>query len=181
MLCVDVIYLGRKIEQYPGKPIREAEKASLVFASGERQEAKDGAPGELALVTVEMTLSMNEKANMRKFLESWRGRAYTAEQADAGVPLDKLHGHSALISVQHITTSKGRKFAKVVSISPLPKAMPAPDAAIMNEYTRPKFFEDRKAEYAKQVATHRAAVGVGGDGDPGPVPDGLDEDDDLPF
>lgn len=171
MLCVDVVNLGRKIDQYPGQPAREVEKAALVFASGERQE------NELRTVTAEMTLSMNEKASMRKFLESWRGKSYTAEQAEAGVPLDKLHGQAALVSVQHITTKAGRRFAKVISISPLPKAMPAPPASVLDEYTRPKFLEDRKLEFMRQVAAHRAQHGAA---DPGPPP--MEDDlDDLPF
>ena len=55
---------------------REVPKVGLVFASGERQDGK-----ELTIVTTEMTLSMNEKANLRKFLESWRGKSSSSSSA----------------------------------------------------------------------------------------------------
>jgi len=155
VVCVDVINLGTKLETFPGAEPREVDKVALVFASGERQEA-----GQLVLLTVEMTLSMNEKANLRKFLESWRGRSYTAEQAEKGVPLEKLQGNTALVSVEHITTKTGRRFAKVQSVAPLPQAMAMSTdkvAALLEEYERPQFFADRKEEYAAGVLKHRAA------------------------
>jgi hypothetical protein len=175
MVCVDVVDLGIKVEQFPGQDApREVPKVGLVFASGERQDGK-----ELTIVTTEMTLSMNEKANLRKFLESWRGKSYSAEQAEAGVPVGKLHGHTALVSIEHVTTRKGRKFAKISSIAPLPKAMAAPDGAILGEYERPKFLMDRKAEYAQALATHRARAG--GDDWEEPQYPGDEVDDGLPF
>ncbi len=178
VLCVDVVNLGTKVEEYPGQPVREVDKAVLVFASGERQEEDDS----LVLVTAEMTLSMNEKANMRRFLESWRGKSYTAEQADEGVPLEQLQGQAALVSIEHVITKRNRKFAKIKSVSPLPKAMDALSNEILEEYTRPPFFEDRKKEYADGVRKYRAEVGVA----PDDVPDdecgnGDEEEDDLPF
>lgn len=172
MVCVDVVNLGTKVERFGDQDPREVEKASLVFASGEKQDN-----GELVIVTVEMTLSMNEKANMRKFLESWRGKSYTHEQAEAGVPLHKLHGQAALVSVEHITTRRGRKFAKVTSISPLPKQMEAPNGVILESYTRPSFFADKKKEYAELLATYRGQ-GTGAAYDDVPP---VDDDDDLPF
>ena len=177
MICVDVVNRGTNVEQFPGNDPREVDKVALVFASGETQ----GAENELTLVTVEMTNSMNEKANLRKFLESWRGKSYTAQQAEAGVPLHKLQAQVGLLSVEHITTKRGRKFAKVRSISPLPKAMESPDALVLEGYERPKFLEDKKTQYADALARHRKETRR-------PVDDGIpigdepgDEDDDLPF
>jgi len=171
MACVDVVNLGVNVEQFPGQEPREVPKVALAFASGERQEDKS-----LTIVTTEMTLSANEKANLRKFLESWRGRSYSAEQAEAGLPMSKLYGQVALISIEHVVTRKGRKFGKIKSISPLPPAVPAPDFVILTEYTRPKFLTDRKAQYATALAKHRADdVGTS------PEPSGDDDDSDLPF
>jgi hypothetical protein len=172
VLCVDVVDLGTNVERYADQEPREVHKVALVFASGERQEDKS-----LTLVTTEMTLSANEKANLRKFLESWRGKSYTAEQAEKGLPVTKLHSQPALISIEHVTTRKGRKFAKIASISPLPKGLPAPDAALLEEYTRPKFLTERKAQYAEALKTYRGAESY--PTDDFPPPDA--EDDDIPF
>ena len=171
-VCVDVVDLGEKVEEYQGETKIQA-KVALVFASGERQKDKS-----LALVTSEMTNSASEKGNLRKFLESWRGKSYTPDQVAAGLPLHKLHGQPGLLSIEHVVTKKGNNFAKIRSISPLPKAMPAPEG-VAEEYTRPKFLEDKKKSYAEAVAKHRAAHG--GD-DPGPdLPEPEDEDSSLPF
>lgn len=171
MRCVDVIDLGTTVYMFGGQP-NKAHKVSLVFASGERN--KDG---RLLLVTTEYTNSMNEKANLRKFLESWRGKSYTAEQAEAGVPLDKLHGQSALATIEHKRTKRERLFANVTSISPLPKQIPAPGDDVLTDYERPPFFEERRKEYAKQLQDHLAS-----EGDPGPQQVAADDDeDDLPF
>lgn len=174
MTCVDVVNLGTKVERFGDQDPREVEKASLVFASGESQDK-----GELMIVTVEMTLSMNEKANMRKFLESWRGKSYTAEQAEAGVPLHKLHGQTALVTIEHVTTRRNRRFAKVVSISPLPKQVAAPNGETVASYTRPAFFAERKKEYATLLATYRGETNGGYDGMPEAIQE--DDDSDLPF
>jgi hypothetical protein len=157
MVCVDVVNLGYNIETFPGQPPREVPKLALVFVSGERQADENKS---LALVTVEMTNSAGEKANLRKFIESWRGKSYTAEQVSEGLPITKLHGQAALISVEHILTRKGRKFAKVRAVSPVPKGVPAPDKALVEEYTRPKFLTDKKQAYADAVAKHRMEVGA---------------------
>lgn len=153
MVCVDVVNLGTNVEQFADDAPREVSKAALVFASGERQ--KDGT---LTIVAAEMTLSMNENANMRKLLESWRGRSYTPEQAQAGVPLDRLYGQTALITVEHITTRRGRQFAKIRSITQLPPKMDGPNSEVLEEYERPKFFETKKAEYAAATARLRDAA-----------------------
>lgn len=176
MLCVDVVNLGVNVESFPGQEPREVAKVAIVFASGDRQP-----DASLTLVTTEMTLSANEKANLRKFLESWRGKSYTAEQAEAGLPVNKLYGQSALVSIEHVTTRKGRKFAKIASIGPLPAAMPKPAPELLTEYVRPAFFADRKAQYAEALAKHRNQTG---DSIPTPEqPEGDDEDgnDPLPF
>ena len=173
MSCVDVVNLGVNVEQYADQEPREVAKIALVFASGERQEDES-----LTYVTTEMTLSANEKANLRKFVEAWRGKSYTVEQAAEGIPIHKLHSQSALISIEHITTRKGRKFAKISSISPLPKAMPGPHPGLVEQYARPKFLTDRAAQYAEALRKHRA---MNGDALPTAAELAADDDDPLPF
>ena len=178
MFCVDVVNLGTNVEQFQGQEPREVPKLALVFASGETHR-EAGKPDELKLVTVEMTVSANEKSNLRKFLESWRGKSYTPEQAQAGLPIAKLYGHGALVSIEHVLTKRGNQFAKVTSIAPLPKAMALPDAEsakLLADYARPKFLVDRKLQYAENLRKHR-----GLDELPPALADGDDSEDPLPF
>ncbi len=177
--CVDVVNLGTNVEQFQDQEPREVNKVALVFASGETQR-EAGKPDDLKLVTVEMKLSANEKSNLRKFMEQWRGKSYTAEQAAQGLPITKLYGQGALITIEHVTTKRGRLFANIVSIAPLPKAMALPDAdsaKLLADYTRPKFLNDRKAQYAENLRKHR-----GDDAIPNPEHhEGEDDLADIPF
>ena len=177
VVCVDVVNLGLKPEEFPGSEPRESPKTCMVFASGQCQES-----GELIIITNEMTLSMHEKANMRQFLESWRGRSYTPEQAEDGVPLHKLQGQVGLASIEHKITKRGRKFAKIRSISPLPDGMTAPIKEVMDEYVRPDFFAERKKEYRALLDDFRAKQ-VKADDSYDKMPEALDDDLDssLPF
>ena len=170
--CVDVINLGLRVETFQGKSPRVVKKAAIVFDTG-----TTGETGEPLTVHTEFTLSMFERAGLRLFLESWRGRSYTEEEATAGVPLDKLEGHAALLSVEHKRSASGRMYAKIKTISPLPKGLPVPDGT----YKRAEFWAKRKEEYALEVAKHRAQHASQDDG-PSYDPLGDDDlDDSLPF
>lgn len=157
MVCVDTINLGERVEQYPGSPAKIVHKCAIVFQSGEVNEE-----GRLHELSAEYTVSMYETAGLRKLLEAWRGKAYTEEQAKAGVPIHKLVGQAALIQVEHKLSGKGRAYAKISAIMPLPKGMTAPT---LPKYERPDFWAERKREYAEGVAKHRGTQYDDGPGD----------------
>lgn len=166
-VCVDVVDLGQRVEQFVGKPPRLAPKCALVFLTTSGGETKD--------VAAEVTVSMGEKANLRALLEAWRGKSYTPEQAVAGIALNKLVSHSALISVEHKRSGKGYIYAKIKAISPLPKEIPAPT---VNSYTRAGFWAERKKAYAEEAAKFLQTVAKSDE------PAQLGDDDgleDLPF
>lgn len=72
------------------------------------------------VITKEYTLSLNEKANLRKDLESWRAKAFTPEER-AGFEVAKVVGVPCLLTVTHQDTSNGRTYAKVSAVSALAK------------------------------------------------------------
>ena len=74
------------------------------------------------------TLSLNEKANMRKMLASWRGRDFNAEELK-GFSLKKILGAPCLVSTTMMQNKQGRDFAKVASVTRLPKGMEVPTQA----------------------------------------------------
>jgi hypothetical protein len=158
--CVDVIDLGEKVQDYdPKKPKYLAPKCALVFRTGE----KNPETGEYLDVSVEYTVSMGEKSNMRPFLEGWRGKAYTPAEADEGVPLDKLEGRWALIQIGHKTSKKDKPYAIIMTAMGVPKGMALPT---FGPYERAKFWAERKAEYQKGADTYRDEIGINRDGTP---------------
>lgn len=71
------------------------------------------------------TLSLSEKANLRKDLESWRGRKFTAQEL-AGFDLKAILGTACQLQVTHDTNKEGRTFASIAAIMALPRGMKAP-------------------------------------------------------
>lgn len=67
------------------------------------------------------TLSLNEKANLRKDLESWRGTPFTEETIADGFDLEKLIGANCLMGVTHTQKPNGNTYANISAILPLPK------------------------------------------------------------
>lgn len=174
-VCVDVIDLGENVEQFQGQPAKLAHKCALVFRTGERNEAT----GEYIDIGREFTASMNEKANLRKFLEQWRGKPYTNEQVERdGVPVDKLYGQPALLTVSHKQSNQGRTYANITACVGVPKQMRGalPDAA---GYARAEYWTEKKGKYAEAARTFRGQQAPPpSDEDFGGFPD---EDDSLPF
>lgn len=167
--CVDTIDMGEKVEQYQGKPPKIVPKAVLMFRTGETNEQ-----GQCIDIGKEFTVSMGEKANLRKALEQWRGKKYTADEAAAGVPLHKLVGQWALITVEHKVSGGGNTYGNITAIVGVPKQMQA-NLPKFGTYERPEFYATRKTEYAEEVAKLRP---VTPDDD---FDGGLQDDDDLPF
>ena len=173
--CVDTIDLGEKVQDFPGTKPYLAQTCALVFRTGE----KNPDTGEFIDVAREFTVSMGEKANLRKFLEQWRGRPYTKEQIEAGVPLDKLTGNHALLTIAHRTSAKQRVYATIAACVGIPKQMAATVTDYRAEYERAEWWATKKQEYAAAAAKFKGEqMAPGAEWED--VVQSV-EDDDLPF
>lgn len=76
------------------------------------------------VIDKEYTLSLNEKANLRKDIDSWRGKSLTDEQAES-FDLTVLLGVECMLSIIHKTSAKGNEYAFVASVSRIPKGIEA--------------------------------------------------------
>lgn len=87
-------------------------------------KAKDGSAIEMPrAISKDYTLSTDKKANLRKDLESWRGRPFTAEEATA-FEVGNLIGANCQLSVVHKPSADGSKiYANVNALMPLAKGM----------------------------------------------------------
>lgn len=63
------------------------------------------------------TLSLSEKANLRRDLECWRGRKFTTEEL-AGFDLEKLLGANCQLQIVHNLGDEGKTYANVQAIVP---------------------------------------------------------------
>jgi hypothetical protein len=84
---------------------------------------KDGQTLSLPrVVSKTFTISLGKKSNLRKYLESWRGRIFTDEELQ-GFDISKLIGVNGMVQVIH-TSKDGNTYANVSAILPLYKGMP---------------------------------------------------------
>ena len=122
--CVEMIQIGTVIETtgiYAGK---ESHKVRISWETPD--ELHDFGKGpQPFLISKEFTLSMNEKATLRKMLESWRGKPFTEEEAKA-FDITKLIGKPCMLSVIHKTSKGGNVYAEISSVATLPKGFECP-------------------------------------------------------
>lgn len=96
-----------------------------------------------AVIGKTYTASMNEKANLRHDLESWRGRQFTDEEAES-FDVASVLGKACMISVMH-KVKDGKTYANISGIGPLPKGIVA--KTLIPEINPVLFSEDSPATY----------------------------------
>ena len=76
-----------------------------------------------AVIGKTYTASMNEKANLRHHLESWRGKQFTDEEAEA-FDVSAILGKPCMLTVMH-SEKDGKTYANIAGIGALPKCISA--------------------------------------------------------
>lgn len=114
-VCVDVVDLGMLDVTWQGVK-KTQHKVNVAW-----QIAEDRDDGKPYLVFKRYTLSLSEKANLRKDLESWRGRKFTDDERK-GFDVERLIGVNCLLNVTHNHVGD-KTYANIVSIMPLAKGM----------------------------------------------------------
>src|SRR6266699_4548659 len=136
-ICCDVVDLGVLKVSYGGKE-KSQHKVRIVWQIAEVMQ--DNKP---FICQKRYTLSLHEKAALRKDLESWRGIPFEDAEVENGFDLEKLISAPCLLNVMQV--KKGADtYANVTTIMRLPKSMEAPK---VRDYVR---FKDRKPESQNQ-------------------------------
>lgn len=152
-VCVDVVDMGNLEVVWNGTK-KVQHKVRIVWQVEELMD--DGKP---FLVQKRYTASLHEKAQLRKDLESWRGRAFTEDELKS-FDLERLLGVNALLNVVQATRD-GKTFANVTAVMPMKKGMQPMHAT---NYTR---VVDRKPDAPGQPTEHEEPPAL--------------TDDDIPF
>ncbi len=116
-VCVAVVDLGTQPPS--GKFIDQGPKRKVYLVWELVEEATR------PLIAKDYTASLNEKANLRKTVESWRGKKFGEdEEFDVG----KLAGQKCLVTISH-TGGGDRKYHNVANVTaPMKKqTIPAPE------------------------------------------------------
>lgn len=121
--CYALIDLGTQQKTYQGENKGEARKVRAQFELLGEDRMADGLP---YTISKSWFLSLHEKASLRKDLESWRGRPFTAEE-ESGFDVSRLIGAYCLLNIVKEVGEGDKEYTKIAAINPLVKGMPKPD------------------------------------------------------
>lgn len=134
--CFSVADLGTHTTngQYGETTSRKIRLAFEVFGEDENNEPLtvdiDGKQMPLT-INKTYTLSLGEKANLRKDLAAWRSRDFTIEELKA-FDVSSVVGVYCLLNVS-ISENNGKTYSNIAGISPLHKSMPKPSPIHENQ------------------------------------------------
>ena len=121
--CYSMVYMGTLDESYQGQE-KTLKKVRLTFElPTELKVFKEENGEQPCVISKDFTLSMHEKAGLRKFLQNWRGKAFTEDEAKK-FDITVLLGKPCMLSVIHKTSEKnGKTYAEIGGVSTLMKGM----------------------------------------------------------
>jgi len=137
--CIGTIDLGTQYSEKFGNSSRKV----LVKWELPNELMDDGKP---VGTSKKYTLSLNDKANLKKDLESWLGRGVTEEEQKEGFPLGSLLGKPCLLSIIH-ADSNGKTYANIAAVMAIPKGTEVP--AQFNPMTTYDVEDGKNAVFAK--------------------------------
>lgn len=156
--CISMVEIGRVEEEYMGVK-KTLHKVRIGWELPYELKVFNEEKGEQPIVlSKEYTLSLYEKANLRKELESWRGKAFTEEEAKK-FDVTKLIGAACMINLIHKPSEKdpSKIYEKISAITPIAKGVTCPpqinpsfifsfDEFSMEKYNSlPQFLKDKIA------------------------------------
>jgi hypothetical protein len=118
--CYRIVDLGTQESTYKGVT-KKLKKIMMQFEV--HSEDLDGTPlvtdkGEPMSISKNFTASLGENANLRKDLENWRSRSFTAAELE-GFQLKNILGAWAMLSVVREVGNDGNEYTNIASINPV--------------------------------------------------------------
>jgi len=134
--CFSVADLGTQTTngQYGITTNRKIRLAWEIFGEDENNEPLTmDIDGKQMPMTINKTytLSLGEKASLRKDLSAWRGRDFTPEELQ-GFNVTSVLGVYCMLNVT-VSDSNGKTYSNVAGISPLHKSMAKPEPVHKNQ------------------------------------------------
>lgn len=124
-VCVGYTDLGTQTEMVKGQK-KEQRRVMIFWDIPEERMEIDG-KSLPKRISCRYTLSLYEKATLRKMMDSWKGEPLTADEL-AGFDLDNLINRPAMLQVIHKPNERkpGEVYANVNAVLPLFKGIPRP-------------------------------------------------------
>lgn len=146
-VCAKVFDLGEQ-PGFQGKPQK---KVAIVWQLGEKRTEGKFA-GEPFTVTKTYTASLNEKSNLRKDLEGWRGRGFTPQEL-AGFDLENVVGVNCTLNLVSYTTKAGNESVRISGIMPVQKGLELLANTLPKDYM-PKWIKEALGQTEEEPREH---------------------------
>jgi hypothetical protein len=122
--CYRIVDIGTQKTEYQGQ-IKHQQKVMMQFEV--HGEDDNGNPmvtskGEPLSISKNFSLSLAEKATLRKDLQAWRGREFTPEEL-RGFELKNVLGAWCMLTVAKAIGNNGKEYTNIISINPVPVAI----------------------------------------------------------
>lgn len=144
--CYSVVHLGHVTQKYMGEE-KVVDLVRFTWELPTEMRCFNADKGmQPCAISKEMTLSLNEKSNLRQMLNSWRGKALTEDEAKA-FDLAKLIGAPCMVNLIHQPSKSNpeKVYERIAAIMPMMKGMicppqhnPSMEFSVL-EFDRPKF------------------------------------------
>jgi hypothetical protein len=147
-VCCAVWDLGLQKTSYMGEE-KTQHKIIIAWEIVQKIDAPDSEyHGKPYMLNRKYTLSLGEKANLRKDLESWRGRPFTAEELQSGFDVTKLYGANCLLGIKHEPdrNDPSKVYANVTAILPPMKGAEKIEPLRARDEAPPKWVQEKQAQ-----------------------------------
>jgi len=123
--CYQMIEIGTDEKEVLGE-LKRQYTVRIVWELPNETKVFDQSKGEQPFsIGKDYTLSMHEKSNLRKELQSWRGRSFTEEEAK-GFDITKLIGVPCMLNIIHQQSKTGNNYSKIAGVTAIPKGFVCP-------------------------------------------------------
>jgi len=125
--CYKMIEIGTVEEEFLGVK-KQMHKVRIGWELPTELKTFNPEKGEQpCVIDKEYTLSLADKANLRKDLQSWRGKAFSDDEAEA-FDITKLLGVPCMLNIIHVQGKKDptKTYQAIGSVSPMPKGLVCP-------------------------------------------------------
>ena len=125
--CYSVVHLGHVTQKYMGEE-KVVDLVRFTWELPTELRCFNQDKGEQpCAISKEMTLSLNEKSNLRGMVNAWRGKALTEKEAES-FDLAKLIGQPCMINLIHQAskTNPEKVYERIAAVMPMMKGMTCP-------------------------------------------------------
>jgi hypothetical protein len=143
-MCYRIIDLGTQQTEYLGQ-IKHQPKVMFQFEVHGEDDAGGTlmtSTGDPLSVSKNYTLSLSEKSNLRKDLQTWRGKEFTEEELKA-FDLKNVLGQWCMLSITH-REYNGKTYCNIENVNPVPSAIRK--AGLPEGHNDAKIFSIRDAD-----------------------------------